>query len=242
MLPTRWRAASLMIARGWGRIINVITKLDTMNRPTSSIYGASKAALEMATEIWAGNVTGTGVTINIVNPGLGANTPGMADEMKEASRAGTIDRLVEPEQMVPPLLWVISPAADKSNGYRFDADAWDPTLPTDEAARHAGRPAGFQLHPAGGPRNDEKPRKIETVHIRGRNGQVARLLITLLARSRNSACVNIILCLSECALIAAVTLRASSSDTRSQCCNQNDPVYEKLRMATPAIAIAPPPT
>ncbi len=145
------RVVPRMIERCWGRIVNVTTKLDTMNRPTSSIYGASKAALEMATQIWAGNVTGTGVTINIVNPGRGANTPGITDEMKEASSAGHIDRLVEPEQMVPPLLWVISPATDHVNGYRFDAMDWDPTLPPAEAARRAGRLAGFRLQPAGGP-------------------------------------------------------------------------------------------
>jgi len=145
------RVAPRMVEREWGRIVNVTTKLDTMNRPTSSIYGASKAALEMATQIWAGNMVGTGVTINIVNPGRGANTPGIAREMKEASTAGRIDRLVEPEQMVPPLLWVISDAANKVNGYRFDASAWYPSLPPAEAARRAGRLAGFQLQPSGGP-------------------------------------------------------------------------------------------
>ena len=145
------RVAPRMVEQGWGRIVNITTKLDTMNRATSSAYGASKAALEMATVIWAGNVVGTGLTINIVNPGDGANTPGIAEEMRAASSAGRITRLVEPEQMVPPLLWVISAAADKVNGYRFDANTWDPTLQPAEAARRAGRPAGFQLQPSGGP-------------------------------------------------------------------------------------------
>jgi NAD(P)-dependent dehydrogenase (short-subunit alcohol dehydrogenase family) len=39
-----------------------------MNRPHTSPYGASKAALEMATEVWAKEVEGTGLTIDIVNP------------------------------------------------------------------------------------------------------------------------------------------------------------------------------
>jgi 3-oxoacyl-[acyl-carrier protein] reductase len=145
------RVAPRMLERGWGRIVNVTTKLDTMNQAWSSVYGASKAALEMATEIWAKNVAGTGVTVNIVNPGAGANTPGMADEMREASRAGRVARLVEPEEMVPPLLWVVSAAADAVNGYRFDAIAWDPALPPAEAARRTGRPAGFELHAGPGP-------------------------------------------------------------------------------------------
>jgi NAD(P)-dependent dehydrogenase (short-subunit alcohol dehydrogenase family) len=141
------RVAPEMVEQGWGRIVNVTTKLDTMNRPHTSPYGASKAALEMATEVWAKEVEGTGLTINIVNPGAGANTPGMAEEMRAMSREGRAPRLVEPEEMVPPLLYVASPAADKVNGWRFDANLWDASLPPAEAARRAGRPAGFEMHP-----------------------------------------------------------------------------------------------
>jgi 3-oxoacyl-[acyl-carrier protein] reductase len=143
------RVAPEMIERGWGRIVNVTTKLDTMNRTGTHPYGASKAALEMATEVWAKDVEGTGLTINIVNPGAGANTPGMADEAKVAAAEGRFPRLVEPDEMVPPLMYVVSREADAVNGYRFDANAWDASLPAGEAAKKAGRPAGFVLHPQG---------------------------------------------------------------------------------------------
>jgi hypothetical protein len=63
------------------------------------------------------------------------------------SRAGCAPRLVEPEETVPPLLWVVSPAAANVSGYRFDANLWDPALPPAEAAQRAGRPAGFEMHP-----------------------------------------------------------------------------------------------
>jgi NAD(P)-dependent dehydrogenase (short-subunit alcohol dehydrogenase family) len=145
------RVAPAMVAQGWGRIVNVTTKLDTMNRVGTHPYGASKAALEMATEVWAKDVEGTGLTINIVNPGAGANTPGMADEMRQMSREGRAARLVEPEEMVPPLLYVVSREADRVNGMRFDANAWDAALAPAEAARLVGRPAGFVLHPQAPP-------------------------------------------------------------------------------------------
>ena len=141
------RVAPRMVEAGWGRIVNVTTKLDTMNRAHTSPYGASKAALEMATEVWAKEVAGTGLTINIVNPGAGANTPGMAEEMRTMSSEGRAPRLVEPEEMVPPLLYVVSREADNINGWRFDANHWGASLPPAEAARRAGRPAGFELHP-----------------------------------------------------------------------------------------------
>ena len=140
------RVAPRMVEAGWGRIVNVTTKLDTMNRAHTSPYGASKAALEMATEVWAKEVDGTGLTINIVNPGAGANTPGMAEEMRTMSREGRAQRLVEPEEMVPPLLYVVSREADNVNGWRFDANLWDQALPPAEATRRAGRPAGFEMH------------------------------------------------------------------------------------------------
>ena len=141
------RVAPIMVEQGWGRIVNVTTKLDTMNRPHTSPYGASKAALEMATEVWAKEVEATGLTINIVNPGAGASTPGMAEEMRTMSREGRAARLVEPDEMVPPLLYVVSREADTVNGWRFDANLWDASLPPAEAARRARRPAGFEMHP-----------------------------------------------------------------------------------------------
>ncbi len=144
------RVAPGMVEAGWGRIVNVTTKLDTMNRAGTHPYGASKAALEMASEVWAKEIEGTGLTINIVNPGAGANTPGMAEEMRQLSREGKAARLVEPEEMVPPLLYVVSREADRVNGWRFDANLWNTALPPVEAAKRAGRPAGFEMHPADG--------------------------------------------------------------------------------------------
>jgi NAD(P)-dependent dehydrogenase (short-subunit alcohol dehydrogenase family) len=141
------RVAPGMVAQGWGRIVNVTTKLDTMNRAGTHPYGATKAAMEMATEVWAKETAGTGLTVNIVNPGAGANTPGMAEEMRQMSREGRAARLVEPEEMVPPLIYVVSREADAVNGWRFDANLWDASLPPAEAAKRAGRPAGFEMHP-----------------------------------------------------------------------------------------------
>src|SRR5262249_36976919 len=148
------RAAPIMVAQGFGRIINVTTMLATMNRTGFSPYGPSKAALEMATEVWAKELEGSGVTVNILNPGGGANTPGIAEEMRQKSREGQIAPLVEPAAMVPPLLFLVSSAADAITGMRFDAKQWDERLPPAEAARRCGRPAGFQLKEPTSPHPD----------------------------------------------------------------------------------------
>ncbi len=141
------RVAPICVAQGWGRIVNVTTKLSTMNQIGAMPYGASKAALEMATEVWASEAAGTGLTINIVNPGAGANTLSMDEEMRAWSAQGTKPKLVEPEQMVPPLLWVVSEAANAITGWRYDAIRWDASLPPAESHRRHGSKAGMVLHP-----------------------------------------------------------------------------------------------
>jgi NAD(P)-dependent dehydrogenase (short-subunit alcohol dehydrogenase family) len=139
------RVAAHLIPQGWGRIINVTTKLETMNRPGTTPYGPSKAALEMASEVWAKEADGTGVTVNILNPGAGAHTDGISPELRQKSREGKITRFIEPEEMVPPLLWLVSEDANHINGMRFDANTWNRDLPAAEAAKRNGRPSGFQM-------------------------------------------------------------------------------------------------
>ncbi len=69
-------AAPPMIKRGWGRIINVTTSFDTMMAAGLSAYGASKAALEAGSAIWAKDLAGTGVSVNILVPGGPTETEG----------------------------------------------------------------------------------------------------------------------------------------------------------------------
>jgi 3-oxoacyl-[acyl-carrier protein] reductase len=139
------RVAPLMVKRGWGRIINVTTMLQTMNRPGHSPYGPSKAAFEMMSENWMKDLEGTGVTVHCCNPGAGADTPGMNQELRDASRAGSVPKLLEPDQMAAPLLWLCSKAMDGVSGVRVDAQLWDPALPVSEAAQQASRPLGLTL-------------------------------------------------------------------------------------------------
>lgn len=134
------------MAQGWGRIINVTTKLDTMNREGTSPYGASKAALEMSSEVWMKDLDGTGVTVNILNPGGAANTVGFATDEEKKVVAQRVP-MMEPVKMGAPTIWLCSEESDHINGQRFDAQDWDAGKPpTDEAARH-GRPLGFELKP-----------------------------------------------------------------------------------------------
>jgi len=140
-----------MIAKGWGRIVNVTTRLSTMNRSGGSPYGAAKAALEMASEIWMKDLAGTGVTVNILNPGAAVDTPGFAspEEKRVATAAGRL-HMMHPDKMRAPIVWLVSHATDGVNGMRYDAVAWDGARPAQEQAALHGRPLGFDLKPKAG--------------------------------------------------------------------------------------------
>lgn len=114
------RAAPVMVKAGWGRIVNVSMNHETMRRRGFSPYGPSKAALESETIIWSQDLAGTGVTVNALLPG-GATLTGMIpDGVTQEARSALLD----PEIMVPPLLWLVSSDADGFTGKRLVATRW----------------------------------------------------------------------------------------------------------------------
>lgn len=119
-----------MIARKWGRIVNISMNRETMRRAGFSPYGPSKAALESETAIWAQDLQGTGITVNTLLPG-GASNTGMIPAIISAAMR---ENLLEPDIMVAPLLWMISDGAASFTGRRVNASLWtsaedEPTNP-----------------------------------------------------------------------------------------------------------------
>lgn len=121
-----------MIARRWGRVINISANYDTMRRRGFSPYGPSKAALEAETVIWAQDLERTGVTVNALLPGGPTRTGMVPDTVPESIQR----KLLDPEIMGAPLVWLVSDAAAGVTGKRINAASWDPALPsaTEEAA------------------------------------------------------------------------------------------------------------
>jgi 3-oxoacyl-[acyl-carrier protein] reductase len=119
-------AVSHLISAGWGRIVNISASHDTMRRRGFSPYGPSKAALDAETAIWAQDLVETGVTVNALLPG-GATLTGMfPDEVPAAVRA----RALEPEVIVPPLLWLASDASNGVTGKRLTGLGWNSESPS----------------------------------------------------------------------------------------------------------------
>jgi NAD(P)-dependent dehydrogenase (short-subunit alcohol dehydrogenase family) len=125
-----------MLKANNGRIITVTTSLGTMVREGYLLYGCSKAAAESSMAVLAADLAGTRVTANVLVPGGVTDTPLVGD-------AGDRSKMLRPEIMVAPLLWLVSDEAAEISGRRFIAADWDTRLPPAQAAAGAGAPVAW---------------------------------------------------------------------------------------------------
>jgi NAD(P)-dependent dehydrogenase (short-subunit alcohol dehydrogenase family) len=129
-------ATPCMRDKGWGRIVNNTTSFFTMLRVLP--YGASKAALESMSAIWAKELEGSGITVNVLVPGGPTDTPFVSDG------AGIPrDKMLKPAIMGPPIRWLSSSASDGVTGQRFIAASWDVSKGDTQAAKLSGAPIGW---------------------------------------------------------------------------------------------------
>jgi NAD(P)-dependent dehydrogenase (short-subunit alcohol dehydrogenase family) len=128
---------------GAGKVINLTTSLRNHFRPRQSPYGVTKAALESSTLIWAGDLAGTGVTVNALLPGGAADS----DPDRPANPAMT---LLPVDVMDPLAVWLASARSDGVTGGRFVGAKWNPALAPDDAAEAAREQPVFAAEAAEG--------------------------------------------------------------------------------------------
>jgi NAD(P)-dependent dehydrogenase (short-subunit alcohol dehydrogenase family) len=121
---------------GFGRIVNNTTSYVTMLRVLP--YGAAKAALESMSAVWAKELDGSGITVNVLVPGGPTDTALIADES-----GWPRDKMLRPQIMGPPAAWLISDEARDFNGRRITAARWDTTLKPADAAARSSRAIGW---------------------------------------------------------------------------------------------------
>jgi NAD(P)-dependent dehydrogenase (short-subunit alcohol dehydrogenase family) len=108
-----------MTRRGRGSIINVSSGAALPPRPNWGAYAVSKAALEALSLNLAAELAGTGVRVNIVDPGA----------MRTSMRAAAYPhedpvRLKEPGSISSLFLWLASDESAAVTGQRFSASEW----------------------------------------------------------------------------------------------------------------------
>ncbi len=109
-----------MLNQKFGRILNVSINHETMKRKGFTPYGPSKAALESMSIIWAQELEGTGITLNVLLPGGATNTGMIPAAYPESERK----RLIDPGIMGPPAVYLVSDDAGGINGQRIIAAEW----------------------------------------------------------------------------------------------------------------------
>jgi len=110
--------APRMAARGRGAVVNVSSGSATVPGQGNGIYGASKAALESLTRIWAAEYGPSGVRFNVVAPGptRTEGTAAFGAGFEAAGESVALRRIAEPDEIAAAIAFLATPAAGYVNG------------------------------------------------------------------------------------------------------------------------------
>ena len=87
--------------------------------------------------IWAWDLEGTGVTVNVLLPGGATDTEFLPPG---PGHRGADGNLLPPYVMNSAMLWLASDGSNGESGQRYIGKEWDPSLPPREAAARARQP------------------------------------------------------------------------------------------------------
>ena len=112
-----------MLARGWGRIVNIASIAGKEGNPNASHYSASKAGLIALTKSLAKELATSGILVNAVTPAVAKTA--MFDSMTAAHieymRAKIpMGRFLEPAEAAALVAWLASDDCSFSTGAMFD--------------------------------------------------------------------------------------------------------------------------
>jgi NAD(P)-dependent dehydrogenase (short-subunit alcohol dehydrogenase family) len=105
----------MMMERNRGRIVNISTSLSTMNR--FAPYGPSRAGSEALSNIMTTELQKFGIMVNVLLPGGAVDTGGLSDDTKR----DLLFKLLSPEVMADPIVFLASSLADGMTGERIIA-------------------------------------------------------------------------------------------------------------------------
>ena len=115
-----------MIEAGWGRIVNIGSAVVWLGPPGMVAYTASKSALLGFTRALASEVGPSGVTVNMIAPGLTRTETALATEVNDqfsfVVAHQCVPRAEEPEDLVSTLLYVCDPASAFLTGQAIAVD------------------------------------------------------------------------------------------------------------------------
>jgi NAD(P)-dependent dehydrogenase (short-subunit alcohol dehydrogenase family) len=113
-----------MVERGRGTVVNISTVAASTPTADAGVYGASKAALDLLTKLWADEFGAAGIRVNAIAPGPIATegTAALGDIIEGLGRTRALQRIGEPEEIARAVAFLASPAASFINGVVLPVD------------------------------------------------------------------------------------------------------------------------
>ncbi|MNM78611.1 Acetoacetyl-CoA reductase [compost metagenome] len=112
-----------MVARGWGRVINISSVNAQIGQVGQVNYSTAKSAIRGFTRALAREVGARGVTVNTVSPGF-ITTP----KLRSVTSASVMDRIIQdiparrlgtPDEIAAICAWLASDESGYANGADF---------------------------------------------------------------------------------------------------------------------------
>ena len=113
-----------MAQRGKGAIVNVSTMVAHYGMAGMSLYGSSKAAINLLTKAWAAEYGPKGVRVNAVSPGptRTEGTAPMGDALQQLAAQAPAGRPAAPEEIADAIVYLASDRASFVQGAILPVD------------------------------------------------------------------------------------------------------------------------
>src|SRR5881397_809270 len=116
--------APLMAQRGKGAIVNLSTMAADYGAPGMSLYGSSKAAINLLTKVWAAEYGPSGVRVNAVSPGptRTEGTEAMGEGLEKLAAEAPAGRPATPDEIAEAIVFLATDRASFIDGAKLAVD------------------------------------------------------------------------------------------------------------------------
>jgi NAD(P)-dependent dehydrogenase (short-subunit alcohol dehydrogenase family) len=116
--------APLMAKRGKGAIVNVSTMVADYGMSGLSLYGSSKAAINLLTKAWAAEYGPSGVRVNAVSPGptKTEGTQAMGEALDQLAAQAPAGRPATPDEIAEAIVFLATDRASFIHGTKLAVD------------------------------------------------------------------------------------------------------------------------
>jgi NAD(P)-dependent dehydrogenase (short-subunit alcohol dehydrogenase family) len=116
--------APLMAKKGKGAIVNLSTMVADYGAPGMSLYGSSKAAINLLTKTWAAEYGPRGVRVNAVSPGptLTEGTQAMGEGLEQLAAQGPAGRPATADEIAEAIVFLATDRASFIYGAKLAVD------------------------------------------------------------------------------------------------------------------------